>query len=182
MIIGSDELLRLVKNKNLIQNLCDRELQNPEGPGFDLRAGEFYQITGKGFLGINKRKTTDIKKKSFKINKKNNKQRTIIIKPGDYYLVVTIEKLCMDNNIFAQVFPRSTLFRSGIQLLSGKISPGYFGKLTFGLANLGPASFEIELGARVAFIVFHKVQGRSNLSRGQWKGGRIAARKIEEQV
>ncbi len=36
-MIGTKELLKLVKKKKLVENLCDRELQNPEGTGFDLR-------------------------------------------------------------------------------------------------------------------------------------------------
>lgn len=39
MILGINELHRLVKDKELVKNLCQRELNNPEGCGFDLRLG-----------------------------------------------------------------------------------------------------------------------------------------------
>jgi deoxycytidine triphosphate deaminase len=178
MILGSDKILDLVKGDNLVEGLSERELSNPEGPGFDLRSGEFYEIKGEGFLGLEDRKTAQSKLiASFK-----NKDRFVVLKPGDYFLVKTIEKVQMPKNLLANVFPRSTLFRSGINLISGKISPGYFGNLTFGITNLGSAEFRIELGARIAFILFHEVLGKTNLSRGQWKGGRVSAENLEKQI
>ena len=39
MILGINELLRLVKEENLIEGLSERELKTPEGTGFDLVRG-----------------------------------------------------------------------------------------------------------------------------------------------
>jgi len=51
-MIGTKELLKLVKEKKLVENLSERELENPEGAGFDLRAGEIFRIKeGESFLG-----------------------------------------------------------------------------------------------------------------------------------
>ena len=61
MILGISELLRLVKEKKLVENLSERELTNPEGAGFDLRLDEVYSISGSAFLGETHRKTPDIK-------------------------------------------------------------------------------------------------------------------------
>ena len=178
MILGSDEILKKVKNEEMVKNLSNRELKNPEGPGFDLRAGEIYQIQGGGFLGVKERKTAI---SELSASKKDG-DKSYILNPDDYVLIRTIEEVKLDQNTFAQIFARTTLFRSGVMLLSGKISPGYFGSLTFGLKNVGPAKFKIELGARVAFISFQEVKGKSNLSRGQWKGGRVSADELENQV
>ena len=61
MILGPKELLKLVKSKNLLENLSERELTNPEGAGFDLRLGEVYKITGKkAFLGVTERHTAEV--------------------------------------------------------------------------------------------------------------------------
>jgi hypothetical protein len=40
MILGIKELHRLVDEQKLVENLCEREQNNPEGAGFDLRMGE----------------------------------------------------------------------------------------------------------------------------------------------
>ncbi|MCP3927062.1 MAG: hypothetical protein GY714_31265 [Desulfobacterales bacterium] len=177
MILSSKEILKRVSDTGLVSGLSERELTNPEGPGFDLRVGEIFTIDGNGYLGNNSRKTPESSKVEDIVN------NLITIKPGDYYLIKTIEEVKMDKDTFAMVYPRSTLFRSGLQLLSGKISPGYYGNLTFGLANIGPCEFTLEIGARVAFIAFFEVKdGEDNLSRGQWRGGRVSADKLEKQV
>jgi len=88
MILGPKKLLELVKKKKLVENLSERELTNPEGAGFDLRLGEVFKISGKAFLGETHRQTPDVK--SVKVY--NPKKRdSIKIKPGDFYLVKTID-------------------------------------------------------------------------------------------
>ena len=57
MVIGFDELHRRIKEERLIENLSDRELQNPEGIGLDLRIGKVFRIGGKAFLGVTERET-----------------------------------------------------------------------------------------------------------------------------
>ena len=109
-------------------------------------------------------------------------KQNIIIKPGDYYVIQTVEKINLPSDICAHVYMRSTLHRSGISLLSNQINPGYKGAMTFGLTNLGPASVEFELGARICHIQFTEVKGGGNAYRGQWQGGRVTTVKREKQV
>jgi deoxycytidine triphosphate deaminase len=179
MILGVKELLKLVKSKNLVENLSERELKNPEGAGFDLRIGEIYQISGKGFLGVEERKTTKVKL----LAKYNPKKRTsFVFKPGKYYLMKTIEKINTPENISIIFRPRGTLFRMGLMAFTGNVSPGYCGELIFGIVNLGPCDVKIELGARVVHAMFFEVKGKTNLYRGQWQGGRITTKKKEKKV
>lgn len=179
MILGPKKLLQLVKSKKLVEGLSERELTNPEGTGFDLRLGEVYKISGSAFLGETHRKTADIKLvKSYDAKKKSS----IKIKPGDFYLVKTIEKINLPLNLSAVIIPRTTTFRSGLFLRTGPVQPGYSGELTFGLKNEGPIVVEIEMGARFSHIVFHEIKGSGSAYRGQWQGGRVSATKKEKQV
>jgi len=179
MVIGVNNLLKLVKEKKLVENLSDRELKNPEGSGFDLRLGEVHKIEGEGFLGVADRKTP----KAITIfkYKKNAKQR-IVVKPGQQYLVTTIEKVNLPLDITSNLWLRGTLYRSGIILSGGNIAPGYCGKLTVTLFNSGKSNVTIELGARILHILFYKVDGGGSKYRGQWQGGRIYTKKREKQV
>ena len=179
MILGPKDLLKLVKTKKLVEGLSERELTKPEGAGFDLRLGEVYKIKGSAFLGETHRKTADIEfVKSFKEGKKGS----IKIKPGDFFLVKTIESVNMPANLTASITPRSTTYRSGLFLRTGNVPPGYCGGLIFGLKNEGPVTCEIEMGARFAHIQFSEVKGGGSMYRGQWQGGRVTARKKEKQV
>ena len=179
MILGPAKLLQLVRRKKLVEGLSERELTNPEGAGFDLRLGEVYKISGKAFLGLTERHTADIKLvKKYEEGKKNS----IIIKPGDFYLVKTIEEVNMPDNLTASITPRSTTYRSGLMIRVGNVPPGYCGGLTFGLVNEGPVRVTIEMGARFVHIQFSEVAGGGNMYRGQWQGGRVSTTKKEKQV
>lgn len=179
MILGPKKLLELVKKIKLVEGLSERELTNPEGAGFDLRLGEVYAISGDAFLGETERKTADIKLiQSYDPKKK----KTIVLKPGDYFLVATIEKVNMPLFLTANFKPRTTTFRSGLFLRTGNVAPGYCGKLTFGLKNDGPITVTIEMGARFVHMQAEEVLGDGAQYRGQWQGGRVAALKKEKQV
>jgi deoxycytidine triphosphate deaminase len=177
MILGPKKLLQLVKKIKLVEGLSERELTNPEGAGFDLRLGEVYKISGNAFLGEIHRKTADIV-----LVAAYGKQKSIKIKPGDFFLVKTIESVNMPQDLTASITPRSTTYRSGLFLRTGNVPPGYCGGLTFGLKNEGPVTVEIEMGARFVHIQFSEVSGGGNLYRGQWQGGRVTATKKEKQV
>ncbi len=180
MILGTKILLDLVKKEKLVENLSERELTNPEGAGFDFRLGEVYELSGKGFLGIDERKTPDAKLVA-KFDK--NKKTKFVFKPGKYYVVKTIEKVNLPNDVTMLFRGRTTLFRSGVALYTGNADPGYSGELNFGIINHGNLDFEIELGARFVFAMFYEVKGGVvSKYRGQWQGGRTDAKKTEKQV
>ena len=179
MILGVDQLSKLVEEEKLVEDLSERELTNPEGAGFDLRLGEVYELEGKSFLGIEDRKTPEVKS----LKKYNpDEKSSFIFKPGSYYLIKTIEKVNTPENITILFTPRTTIFRSGMMLFTATCSPGYCGELTFAISNLGPCEVEIEMGARVAHAMFFEVKGKTNLYRGQWQGGRVTTEGKEKQV
>ncbi len=198
MILGPKKLLQLVKSIKLVENLSERELTNPEGAGFDLRLGEVYKISGDAFLGETERKTADIKliakydrhsgKRGTSASRIDSGQarmtgkQSVKIKPGDFFLVKTIESVNMPQNLTASITPRSTTYRSGLFVRTGNVPPGYCGGLIFGLKNEGPITVEIEMGARFVHVQFHEVKGGGSMYRGQWQGGRVTARKKEKQV
>lgn len=194
MVLGPKDLLKLVKTKNLVEGLSERELNNPEGAGFDLRLGEVYKIKGDAFLGETHRKTAEIELVAKYLTNSDGRQtkryiksgtkfkQSIKIKPGDFFLVKTIESVNMPQNLTASITPRSTTYRSGLFIRTGNVPPGYCGGLIFGLKNEGPITVEIEMGARFVHIQFSEVKGKGAMYRGQWQGGRVTARKKEKQV
>jgi len=188
MIISSHKILELNPTHHFIENLAERE-KNPEGVGFDLRLGEVYALEGDGFLGVEERKTPDIRKIA-----DVRTDKSIVIKPGDFYLVKTMETISLPSEkihiedgwppmlLMANIHPRSTLQRCGLYLRATKTDPGYTGELTFALTNLGPSTITLELGARIANLVFHGVIGQlSRAYEGQWKGGRVSTGAKETQ-
>lgn len=187
-VLGLDQVLERIKKDNLVENLGDRDLSNPEGVGLDIRLGALHHIMeGGAFIevdgkaGLGKRK--GVKTESLaEFNPENDEQIEIVIEPGKYYLAQTWEALNTPEDLMPMVYPRSSLFRAGILLLNSKTDPGYKGKLTFGMVNLSPFPVKLQMGARICNIVFHKIEGRTVKYRGQHQGGRVTPQKEERQV
>lgn len=183
MPLGPEILLKLVEQNKLVENLSERELKNPEGAGFDLRLGEVHELLVDSkkspFLGIEDRDTPATK---LVLKFKDGEEGWHVLKPGDYVLVKTMEKVNLPNDLTGHIFTRSTLFRSGLSLQVTQVAPGYKGELTFGLYNSGPVTMRIEMGARIAHIQFEEVIGGGAGYRGQWQGGRVSTSKKEKQV
>jgi deoxycytidine triphosphate deaminase len=179
MFIGAKELLQLVKEKKLMEGLCEREMTTPEGAGFDIRIGELYEIKGKGFMGVTERETPEME---LVAKYEEGKTIKITLEPQVYYLMKTIERVNMPQDLLAISTPRSTLFRSGVYIFGGQVPPGYKGELSMGIYNFRNEPFGLEMGARVLHIMFSEVRGESNLYRGQWQGGRVTTSEKEKQI
>lgn len=179
MVLGIKELHELVKEKQLVSNLSQRELENPEGAGFDLRVGELYEVSGQGLLGVTERETPEMKLLAKYEDGKNIEVR---LQSHTYYLLKTMEEVNMPEDLLAIMTPRSTLFRSGVYVFGGQVPPGYKGGLSMGIYNYRDTDFRLEMGARVVHIMFFEVKGKGNLYRGQWQGGRVTTDQKETQI
>ena len=62
------------------------------------------------------------------------------------------------------------------------IVSGYYGALTKKAVKRLQKKFGLEMGARVLHIMFLRVEGKTNLYRGQWQGGRITTKEKEKQI
>lgn len=184
MIITAKTILDLNEKHNIIENLSERELNNPEGTGFDVRVGEVHELSGEGFLGVSERQTPTSKLVA-SIQKGDS---SFDLKPGMYVLVKTMEKVNLPKDkieidgrkyyLIQDVQPRGTLARCGVQFIGTKADVGYSGHLIYALKNIGGFPFRIELGARFANLMFKVAVG--NLARsyeGQWAGGRVSAQR-----
>lgn len=187
-VLGIDQVLIRIKEEFLVENLGDRDLTKPEGVGIDFRLGALFQITkGGAFIeadgeaGLGRRKGVQTKEiASFK--EKSKTQKTVSIKPGQYYLARTFESVNTPYDLMPVVYPRTSLFRAGILMLNSKTDPGYKGQLTFGMVNLSPFPIKLQMGARICNMVFFKIDGETVAYRGQHQGGRVTPSKVEQQV
>lgn len=50
------------------------------------------------------------------------------------------------------------------------------------MINASGKPFELEMGARIANMVFHTVEGKTNLYAGRWQGGRVFIKEEEKQI
>lgn len=187
-VIGINQVIKRIKEENLVENLGDRDLNNPEGVGIDFRLGSLHKITkGGAFIeadgeaGLGKRKGVKTEEIA-KFVPGSKTQKTVSLKPGQYYLAQTMEIVNTPHDLMPVVYPRTSLFRAGLLMLNSKTDPGYKGQLTFGMVNLSPFPVKLQMGARICNMVFFKIEGKTVSYRGQHQGGRVTPEKEEQQV
>ncbi|MFA4887145.1 MAG: hypothetical protein WC595_02955 [Candidatus Nanoarchaeia archaeon] len=189
MKISAIKILELNEKFDLINDLAERELNNPEGTGIDLRVGSVHRIVGNSFLaadGSSRERYSPKIEEIGDVKKEGNK--LITIKPGEYLLVTTMEsvnspaeKVKFDANhpegfLIPKVWPRSSLQRGAVSFHATKIDPGWKGVLTFGIKNQGTHDFNFELGARMFNVEYEPVIGDIKRAySGQHQGGRITS-------
>ena len=189
MKISALKILELNQKYFLLKDLSLRELNNPEGSGIDLRVGSVHKMVGDSFLaadGGGKERYSPKLELIGDVEKEGHK--LIIMKPGDFFLVTTIEtvhapaeKIKYDDSfpegyLIPKVWPRSSLQRGGVSFHATKTDPGYNGKLIFGIKNLGSEDFKFELGARMFNVEYEPVIGEIKRAySGQHQGGRVTS-------
>lgn len=187
MIVSATKVLELRAEYGLIHDLADRELNNPEGVGLEVRLDEAFRLVSDGFLGVETRDTPDIDPVGLEDGE------DLVLEPGDYYLVETVETVEVPvepvpvggrkARLMPDVYPRSSLQRSGIFFKGTNTNPGYTGTLVFGLKNLSERTFRIERGARIAEVVFKQAVGKLDRGyEGQWQDGRVTTDGEETQI
>jgi deoxycytidine triphosphate deaminase len=161
MILGREEIQRRVNEETLIENFNEDCL---EGAGYDLRIGKFHATVGDAFMSKTERNMPEIKE---------IQENILLLKPGEYVLMETMEKVNMPPDLVARVLNKSSLFRCGASTFNALVDPGYKGVLTFGLRNISDHEFSIEKGAKVAQIVFEEVKGGVEMYDGKYQGGKV---------
>lgn len=138
----------------LIDPLEDPERQI-QPSSVDLRIGSEF----KGFKIIRKpcidpKDKSDIESymESFHITDKE----PFIIHPGEFALATTFERVKLPDNLVARVEGRSSMGRLGITMhvTAGYIDPGFCGKITLEISNIGKMPVALYPGQRVCQIVF----------------------------
>jgi len=161
MILGKERIRELVEQSALLESFSSGSLG---GAGYDLRIGRAYRLKGGGSLlveGKNNPEVEELQGDEFSL------------KPGDYVLIESLEKVNMPNNLVARILPRSTIFRNGCSLITALVDPGFRGTLTMGLKNISGHEFKFQRNARVAQIVFEEVSGGTEEYDGHYQGGKV---------
>jgi deoxycytidine triphosphate deaminase len=173
MVLSHDEIKKIVKG------LSQRELDNPEGTVVDLRLGEVHKFSGgeafieaDGAAGQGKRSMFQTELVA-KFQEGSGTQEKLTVKPGDYYLVKTVESVDTPLDVMSDFRTRGTLFRSGLILLTSIGAPGYKGELIFGLYHAGPFPVTLQMGARICSAAFYRTENDGLAYRGLHMGGRV---------
>ncbi|MCW5197618.1 dCTP deaminase [Buchnera aphidicola] len=90
--------------------------------------------------------------------------KSFILKPKNFALALTIEKISMPNNLVGWLDGRSSLARLGlmIHMTSHRIDPGWNGKIVLELFNAGNFILALTPGMFIAALSFEILSGFSS--------------------
>lgn len=97
---------------------------------------------------------------------------TLELRPWTFYIGHTRDEVSLPNDISAQLTGRSTFGRKGVvvHMTAGWIDPGFEGQITLEMFNFGMKPIEIEVGQRVAQLVFFRMDEESSGYDGRYQG------------
>ncbi|MBS3761352.1 dCTP deaminase [Halodesulfurarchaeum sp.] len=113
-----------------------------------------------------------------------------ILHPGDFVLGTTKERVEIPDDLVAQVEGRSSLGRLAVVVhaTAGFVDPGFRGRITLELSNLGTAPVALSPGMRISQIVLTELTSPAESPYGSERGSKYqdqggpAASKIGDDV
>lgn len=162
---GKLKPFRAASNVNPYILFFDKVLQpfnwnNIQQVGYDLTLKNVFEISGSCVVGD---KMTHAKRKQIKCTKGSYK-----LKAGKLYSFDFFEYVKIPNNMFALIYPRSSLNRMGCLLTSGIYDSG-FENYVGAMARIFQCDIEIKKQSRVAQMLFQWADAASEYS-GQYQG------------
>lgn len=86
-----------------------------------------------------------------------NNTGQIMLEPGTFYHLHTIESVDLPDNIYARTEVIMERSLEGIQVTTGIVDPGFNGKLILGVENVSEKAVSLGVGDRIVQINFHEL-------------------------
>jgi dCTP deaminase len=173
MILSDRDLTkRLEAEEIVIDPLIDPELQI-QPASIDLRLGhEFvvYKLPHVACIDTRDPKSTVGYTETTRIDDGDY----FILHPGEFVLGTTLEWCKIPDDLVARVEGRSSIGRLAIVVhaTAGFIDPGFEGRITLELSNLGRVAVKLYPGSRISQLVFHTMTSPAERPYGPDRGSK----------
>lgn len=148
-VLSSAEIRGLIKAEQpLVRDFGDTD-QQVQPNGFDLRLEEVKEFGGPGSIGIDNADRVLPQLRPVE----PDAEGWLHLPPGAYHITYA-ETVTLPNDLMALGRPRSSLGRSGVSIHTAVWDAGYSGRSTSLMIVYNPAGFRVQIGARVAQLVF----------------------------
>jgi len=159
MILSDKDIKEALKKGNIsIEPLLDAELQI-QPSSVDLRLGnEFRLFKYVEMPFIDPRNKAETSSEITELRSIKDDER-FIVHPGDFLLGTTLEYVKVPDDMVARLEGRSSMGRLGLIIHStaGYIDPGFEGKITLEISNLGKMPVALYTKMRICQVVFEKM-------------------------
>lgn len=150
MILSGHEIIA----RHLVRNLRN-VTQQQQACGIDLTLRQISQWTSAATVDFDNSKRQAAKTSSLLFDSTN---QAIKLQPGAY-LVDFNETVRIPRNCMGRVFPRSSLWRSGVAITAGVVDAGYDGAMGALMDVKNPFGVVLYRNAKLAQIVFEELEG-----------------------
>jgi dUTP pyrophosphatase len=148
MILSGREIVA----RRLVRSL--RHVSQQQQPcGVDLTLSQVSRWTSAGTIDFDNTKRQAAKSSRLPFD---TTKHTITLSPGSY-LVDFNETVQIPRNCMASVFPRSSLWRSGVGLSAGVVDAGYNGAMGALMEVKNPHGVVLHQNAKLAQIIFEEM-------------------------
>ncbi len=148
-VLGSSEIRASFEaGEPLFRDFADLDMQ-VQPNGFDLRLDEVWRFAGPGTIGIDNADRTLPELEAVQADADG----WMSLSPGAYHITYA-ETVTLPKGLMALGRPRSSLGRCGVSIHTAVWDAGYSGRSTSLMVVYNPAGFRVQIGARVAQLVF----------------------------
>ncbi|WP_211311837.1 dCTP deaminase [Halarchaeum salinum] len=173
MILSDADLLdRMEAGDLVVEPLDDPELQI-QPASIDVRLGkQFLEFQHANIPCIHPTDETEVE--DYVTETVVDEDGEFILHPGDFVLGTTKERVEIPPDLVAQVEGRSSLGRLAIVVhaTAGFVDPGFRGKITLELSNLGTAPVALTPDMRISQIVFTELSSPAKRPYGAERGSK----------
>jgi len=110
-------------------------------------------------------------------------KKPFIVQPNDFILGTTYEYIKVPDDLVARLEGRSSMGRLGIVIHStaGFIDPGFEGKITLEIGNIGKVPIALYPKMRICQIVFEQLTHKAEKPYGKKKGSKYQGQQMPEE-
>jgi len=166
MMLNRQEIEKLIKEKGLITDYCNLDIQLTPN-GFDLTAGGVFEFIDSGALDFSNKERAIPQTKEVLPKKKNPKDKFgwWQLRKGAYKIRAN-ETFNLPNDLVVIASPRSSLLRMGVFTQTAVWDAGFKGRSEFILIVNNPKGLELKQNARLVQTIFMSINKTSLGYRG----------------
>lgn len=192
MFLCADSIRNYIESVDMVDNVSDEQLGFIEGSALDITVGEIYQIPHTpAYIGRN-RTLPELEKVNpdefglYVLHSSIGRMSGLQTPEEEnfvmvyMYLLQSYESFKLPGYIGGIVYPRTSFFNAGCNVLCSRISPGFNGRLRAGLVIYNQGGLMLERGARFASVMFHQfTDGKTDAYKGIWQGDKVTTNGVE---
>lgn len=161
-ILSDQDIIKYLDEGKITIDPLEDQARQIQPSSVDLRIGNEF----KGFRIVRKPCIDPLDKSDLESYMESfhlEQGEAFIIHPGEFALATTYEAVKLPDDLVARVEGRSSMGRLGITMhvTAGYIDPGFQGKITLEISNIGKMPVALYTGQRVCQIVFETMTSPS---------------------